>query len=86
MHYYKVAPLLLCVGPLDPCMTRVWTRTSVKKLQSLRGTLTTTTMTPPTTNQDACPEDYYHDEVALTLPERIGEDDTDPCSSLTLTH
>ena len=43
-------------------------------------------MTTTTTNQDACPEDYYHDEVALTLPERIGEDDTDPCSSLTLTH
>jgi len=70
-------------------MTRVWTRTSVKKLQSLRGTLTTTTMMTPTpTNQNACPEDYYHDEVALTLPEvvGIGEDDTDPCSSLTLTH
>ena len=67
-------------------MTRVWTRTSVKKLQSLRGTLTTTTMMTTPTNQNACPEDYYYDEVALTLPERIGEDDTDPCSSLTLTH
>ena len=67
-------------------MTRVWTRTSVKKLQSLRGTLTTTMMMTTPTNQNACPEDYYHDEVALTLPERIGEDDIGSCSSLTLTH
>ena len=65
MHYYKVVPLVLCVGPLDPCMTHEWTRMSVKKLQSLRGTLTmtmTTTTTTEQTNQNARHEDYYHED------------------------
>jgi len=64
VHYYKVAPLVLCVGPLDPCMTHEWTRMSVKKLQSLRGTLTMTMTTTTTeqTNQNARHEDYYHED------------------------
>ena len=72
MHYYKVAPLLLCVGPLhDPCMTHEWTlhmsveSKRVAKLQSLRGTLMMMTMMT-TTNQNACfdhHEDYYYNEV-----------------------
>ena len=43
MHYYKVAPLLLLVGPLDLCMTHEWTlhmsveSKRVAKLQSLSG-------------------------------------------------